>query len=574
MANENQPVLILGAGINGAAVARELLLNGVSAYVVDTADIASGATSHSSRLIHGGLRYLEHGEFGLVREALAERSRLLQLAPHFVKPLRLYIPTRSRFRGLLRAVGQILGLALKTPPRPVPRGAWLVRMGLWFYDTYARDPRLPQAASHQLNAPNVPQVDTARYRWLNSFYDAQIEYPERFVLAMLEDARQLAMRQSVDFRLWTYHEARLAGEVVDVFPHEPLATGRATTSRPKTTFSFRPSVIVNATGAWVDHTLKRLAVKSKRLIGGTKGSHILTNHEGLLRQMRGQGIYAEAADGRPVFVMPFGSGALIGTTDLPFDGFPDRVDTSREEIDYLLDATNQLFPGLNLTREDIHLHHCGVRPLPFADSGPTASITRRHWLEKNTLGAIPVFSVIGGKLTTCRSLAETTASTVLEYLGKRPTTDSRNRPIPGGESYPTDEQQLMDEFARMANEIHVPLDQVRRIWSLIGTRTLSVLNELSPESGKSPNRSPTELGATLPRPFLRWVIRNEWVSTLSDLVERRLMLIYDQTLNRRSLHELAQLMVDERLIHSGDVDNQVQACVDRLSQRYGKRIAD
>ena len=191
MIDDDRPVLILGAGINGAAIARELLLNRVPVCVVDTADICSGATAFSSRLIHGGLRYLEHGELDLVRESLAERTRLLRLAPQFVKPLRLFIPTRKRFSGLVRAARSFLGRTSNPTPRPVPRGFWLVRMGLWLYDTYAKDPQLPRRSVHRLDDVHVPRVDAGKYRWLSSFYDAQIVYPERFVLALLEDARRL-----------------------------------------------------------------------------------------------------------------------------------------------------------------------------------------------------------------------------------------------------------------------------------------------------------------------------------------------------------------------------------------------
>src|SRR5271154_1893735 len=139
-----QPVLILGAGINGAALARELALNGVGVVVVDTRDIASGATAYSSRLIHGGLRYLEYGDFSLVRESLGERTRLLKLAPQFVRPLRLFIPVRNRFGGLLSAARRFLGLKDRPhPDRVLHRGLWTVRFGLWLYDHYARDPTLP-----------------------------------------------------------------------------------------------------------------------------------------------------------------------------------------------------------------------------------------------------------------------------------------------------------------------------------------------------------------------------------------------------------------------------------------------
>src|SRR5688572_3873967 len=187
-----QRVLILGAGINGAALARELVLNGLSVCVVDKADIASGATARSSRLIHGGLRYLEHGEFDLVRESLGERTRLLRLAPQFVQPLRLLIPVRTRFTGVPTAAGRFFGWQPgRLSRQPTTRGLWLVRMGLRLYDAYAKDAVLPRHRAHRTGQPGTVPVNREKYRWQCSYYDAQIPFPERFVLAMLQDARQL-----------------------------------------------------------------------------------------------------------------------------------------------------------------------------------------------------------------------------------------------------------------------------------------------------------------------------------------------------------------------------------------------
>ena len=183
MAASDQPVLILGAGINGAAIVRELALNGVSVCLVDTADLAFGATAYASRLIHGGLRYLEYGEFDLVRESLAERTRLLRLAPQFVRPLRLFIPIENRFGGLWRSAERFLfkggrGNRAARPSRfAESRGLYLVQMGFRMYDTYARDPELPKHATHRRTQEDAIEVN-AKYHWLCSYYDAQIRFPE------------------------------------------------------------------------------------------------------------------------------------------------------------------------------------------------------------------------------------------------------------------------------------------------------------------------------------------------------------------------------------------------------------
>ncbi len=425
------PILILGAGINGAALARELVLAGMPVVVVDTGDLARGATAYSSRLIHGGLRYLEYGEFDLVRESLAERTRLLRLAPQFVRPLKLFIPVRNRWGGLWESAMRFLKLrraACETSPH---RGLWLVRAGLKLYDWYARDPTLPRHQVLSANSPLVPPVDRRQYPWLCAYYDAQVRYPERFVVALFEDARRLADEQQLDFQLLTYHRASLAGSTVTV---EALPDGGGTTTAIA---PFQPAAIINATGPWVDRTLEQLHLPAKNLMGGTKGSHFITAHAGLRTAVEAGGIYTEAGDGRPIFILPFGRSALVGTTDLPYSGDPANAVASDAEIDYLLSAVQLVFPQIGLTRADVQLHYSGVRPLPRVDVAIPAAITRRHWLEEHAGGEVPFFSVIGGKLTTCRSLAETSVATIRARLGlsAAPRT-SRDRPLPGGEHYP------------------------------------------------------------------------------------------------------------------------------------------
>src|SRR6478736_8509573 len=160
---DQRPVLILGGGINGAAAARELVLNGAPVWLMDAADLAFGATAYSSRLIHGGLRYLEFGEFSLVKESLEERARLLRLAPHLVRPLRLFIPVRNSWGGLTQAAGKFLGLPLKSK-KTVHRGLRVVQVGLWLYDRYAKNGGLPPRSLHQLGEEEVPAISSEMAR--------------------------------------------------------------------------------------------------------------------------------------------------------------------------------------------------------------------------------------------------------------------------------------------------------------------------------------------------------------------------------------------------------------------------
>lgn len=510
----DRPILILGGGINGAAAARELTLNGYSVLLVDQADLAFGATAYSSRLIHGGLRYLEYGEFSLVKESLAERTRLLQLAPDFVRPLRLFIPVKSQFGGLWQSATKFLGIG--GGGKPEPRGLALVRMGLWMYDTYAQDKTLPLRSTHKLGEPGVPPVDASAAAWIAAYSDAQIPFPERFVIALLRDAQKAAEENGCTLRVMTYHRARLDSDLVHI---EPVT--QVTNAEP--VLSFQPAAIINATGAWVDETLQKLPLPSRRLMGGTKGSHFFTWQPQLKEMLGGNGIYAEAADGRPVFLLPLAEGTLVGTTDLPFDGDPATAVATDEELDYLVAVVGSIFPAAGITRGDIAWYYSGVRPLPHVDAKSTAAITRRHQLVWNEASPIPLVSLVGGKLTTCRSLAEETATAVLVRLGESAADirNSRARVIPGGVL--EKERQREGEMARWE-------EAVRRM------------------------------------------IREEWVTTLGDLVERRLMLLYDPALDRKLLEGLATLLCDEGKLTAEAVRSSVDDCVARLRNHFGCRI--
>src|SRR5262245_31085173 len=248
-----RPILVLGGGINGAAVARELVLNGAAVWLVDTADLAFGATAYSSRLIHGGLRYLEFGEFSLVRESLDERARLLKLAPHLVKPLRLFIPVRNSWGGFTQAAGKFLGLPLKSK-QTVHRGLRVVQVGLWIYDRYSSGGGLPPRSLHEPGDDGVPAVSREVARQVWEFSDAQTTDRERLVMDLLSDARELAREKGVESRVLTYCQATLRGTAVEIQPTDDRAAALQT---------IQPAAIINATGAWVDDTLAQLPVSSR-----------------------------------------------------------------------------------------------------------------------------------------------------------------------------------------------------------------------------------------------------------------------------------------------------------------------
>jgi len=548
----DRPIVVLGAGINGAAIARELVLSGRSVIVVEKADIACGTTAYSSRLIHGGLRYLEYGEFDLVRESLDERRRLLELAPQFVRPLKLHIPVRDRFGGALSSARQFFGLG--SPPGK-SRGLWLVRAGLWLYDRYARDPSVPKSQVHRSGREQLPPVDADRFPWLCSYWDAQLCYPERFTVSLLTDAAMAARERSVSFACHTYHRARLRGDVVELFA-EDLKSEEPHDPQPAATI--RPQAIINATGAWVDETLDRLQVDHRRLIGGTKGSHLLTYHRGLAERLGGHGIYAEAEDGRPVFLLPYLDGALIGTTDIRFDGDPAAAVAEDEEVDYLLGVVREVFSDVRLTRDDLHLTYCGVRPLPHVDTSSPAGITRRHAIERNESAPLPLYSIVGGKLTTCRSLAEEVCRRVLGDLELPSEGDSRERFLPGGEGFDP--------------HVSEPSAAVRRCRQLFGAASQRVLDEAQRIEPLGQHAGSVLETAGVPRGLVRWVLRNEWAHRLGDLVERRLMLLYDPQLSHEMLRELAEILAEEGHMRSDQVHGEVRQHMDRLQRHFRLRI--
>jgi len=531
-----KPILIVGAGINGAALARELVLNGLDVIVVDSADIASGTTAYSSRLIHGGLRYLEYADTPLVRESLDERARLLRLAPDFVRPLEFQIPVERRLGGFLDAAGKLLlGGKYKARSR---RGLWLVRTGLWFYDLFAGK-SLPRSRTLDIDARRRP-LFAPRYTKLCTYFDGQMPYPEQFTAALLDDARRAAVDAGTAFQVQTYARVALEGSTV-VVSDESLGTGSSSKERMR----FEPAAVVNASGPWGDATLAALGFSGRRLIGGTKGSHIVVFREDLRQALtvkdqrdataRDVAIYAEAGDGRPVFILPFGDaaqgpGVLIGTTDTPYEGDPAEAVASDGELEYLVGLANDVLPGIRLARADVALHYSGVRPLPYADASTPAAISRRHAVVEVPTAPWPAWTLVGGKLTTCRALAEEAAGVVLAKLNRTANHVSRERPIP----------------------LPLKFDVERENESAADRRAV--------------------VGTNLSRGFVRRTIRQLWVRRLEDLVERRLMLLFAPRLSRATLAESADLLVEEGLLQATERDEAIERACRRLRDHFGRTV--
>ena len=368
-------VIVIGGGVSGVAVARECARAGKRTLLVEQNDFASGVTSRSTRIIHGGLRYLEHGELDLVRESVRERDRLLRERSHLVHPV--------HFLLLLNENSQ--------------RSAMKVRVGLWLYQRLAGKKKRSAAVS-EMETKRVERALDAGHHWsLFDYEDAQCEFPERLVAEWLTEA--IAAGAMV----------RNHAEVLAI----DVAHGRARGILLRDRISNRDermdaAWIINCTGPWADRICQRSSIRTRQpMLGGVRGSHIV------LPRFPGApnaALYTEAADGRPVFVVPWNEQILVGTTEVEDAGDPGKAVPSREEIEYLLRTVTQLFPRAKIALHDIKCAFAGIRPLPYSPGNRSAAITRRHFLHDHSDdGAARMISVIGGKLTTAAALARACA---------------------------------------------------------------------------------------------------------------------------------------------------------------------
>jgi len=370
-------VIVVGGGINGVAIARECARAGRRTLLVEQHDFAAGTTSRATRIIHGGLRYLEHGELGLVRESLIERRRLLQERPHLVHPIHF-----------LLALDQNSG-----------RSALAIRTGLWLYRRLGGG-KLQAGSSREDQLKLERLLDSGR-RWsVFSYEDAQCEFPERLVAEWLVEAMEAGAvaRNHTQVLAVDVRHRRVAGVLL-----RDQLSGKE--QRVETTW------IINATGPWADRLCQRSRIETSHpMVGGVRGSHIVLP---CFAGAPGAAVYTEALDKRPIFVIPWNEQVLVGTTEVADQGDPAKVQPSHEEIDYLVRSFVHLFPRVKLSAGDIRYTFAGVRPLPFAPKENASAVTRKHYLHDHAQdGAEHMISVIGGKLTTAAELARQCAAKI------------------------------------------------------------------------------------------------------------------------------------------------------------------
>ncbi|MDH5344194.1 MAG: glycerol-3-phosphate dehydrogenase [Gammaproteobacteria bacterium] len=503
-------IAIVGGGINGAGIACDAAERGLRVILLEKDDFGWATSAWSSRLIHGGLRYLEYAEIPLVFESLHERERLLELAPHLVRDLCLTIPVYEGSR----------------------RGLTLIRLGMIAYDLLSVGKQLPRhrMLDRDEMIARYPGLRTEGLKGGAEYHDAQVAFIERLVLENViaakeagADVRNHSPVIGINVRRGAVHTL----EFVD------FATGEETEVGAR--------VIINAAGPWVDRVLATVNRQMPRFMGGTRGSHIIV---GPFEGAPDSAFYIEAeSDGRPFFVIPWNGQYLIGTTDIRHDGDPGEARASREEVDYLLAEANRVFTKVTLTDDDIHYTYAGIRPLPWQEEGPESAITRKHIIHRHRDEARGLLSVIGGKLTTYRSLAEEAVDKAVRHIGCRTgRCHTRTAALPGGAGLDEARRRLQN-----VNGLSAPCTE--RLLSIYGSRATRIAAHA--DKGFLDNAK-TVLAAEVSH-----AVREEFAVTLTDILFRRTMLGLGPDQGAPLIDDIASLAAVELGWDRGEISRQL-----------------
>jgi glycerol-3-phosphate dehydrogenase len=489
-------VFVIGGGINGCGIARDAAGRGYTVALAEMNDFASGTSSGSTKLIHGGLRYLEHYEFRLVREALMEREVLWAMAPHVIWPMRFVLPYH------------------KGGPRP----AWLIRLGLFLYDHIGGRKLLPPTSTLDMTrdpagAP-LKRLFTKAFEYSDGWVD-----DARLVVLNARDAADRGARIMTRTRVVS---ARREGQ------RWAIETENRTTGTRET---IRARMLVNAAGPWVDRVLAETVgqndVRNVRLV---QGSHIVVKK----KFDDSRAYFFQNPDGRIMFAIPYQDDfTLIGTTDRDFVGNPADVRISDAEIDYLCRAASEYFSD-PVTKEDIVWTYSAVRPL-FDDGASKAQEATRDYVLRVENGEAPLLNVFGGKLTTYRRLAESALEKIGEAIGVKGGKWTAGSHLPGGDFAVSDYD---DEVAKL--KAHYPFlaaSHARRLVRLYGTQAARLLGKAASEADLG-----RHFGADLYAAEVDWLIGQEWALRAEDVLWRRTKL--GLKLSRAQTVELEEYMRD------------------------------
>jgi len=545
-------VLIVGGGVNGIATFRDLALQGIDVLLVDRADFCSGASAASSHMAHGGIRYLENGEFRLVREAVEERNRLIKNAPHYVRPLPTVIPIFQWLSGIFNAPLKFLGIL----DRPSERGAAIIKMGLLLYDAYTGNERtvprheflLRDAALQRYPQLNPDIVSVAEY------YDGLIRAPERLCMEMIADA------EAASSTVHAINYMSIVGATGNVVRLQDEISGE--------TFDVQPRIVINAAGPWIDFANRAMGQPS-HLIGGTKGSHLVLDHPELRAAIGEHEFFFENHDGRIVLICPFEERVLIGTSDIRIDN-PDDALCTDEEIDYFLRMTARVFPTMRIDRSQIVFTFSGVRPLPAATAKRTGQISRDHSIEviePTETTDFPILNLVGGKWTTFRAFAEQTTDRVLQRLGQERRLSTATQPIGGGKNYPTT---MADRTAWLSQEEEASALNRRAIEQLFqryGTLATLIGADIAANHVAGATEPLTQEPTYL-RGEVHYLARTEKVTHLEDFVLRRSSLAMMGMVSRPLLVELSDVIGDALEWDEARQQAEVERAVARLTKYH------
>ncbi|MCG8670267.1 MAG: glycerol-3-phosphate dehydrogenase [Pseudomonadales bacterium] len=470
-------LFIVGGGVNGTGIAADAQGRGLSVMLCEQSDLASATSSASSKLIHGGLRYLEHYEFRLVREALAEREVLLNNAPHLIKPLRFVLPHRPHLRP-----------------------AWMIRIGLFLYDHLTTRSHLPASRGVKLSAEDEtnPLNDSITYGF--KYSDCRVD-DSRLVVSNAISARENGANILTRTRCQSAYRKNGLWHI----SLEDLDTGKIS--------YYRAKALINASGPWAQKFIEtKVQQKSPRGIRLIKGSHLVVP-----KMYDGEQAYIlQNEDQRIVFVIPYNNDfTMIGTTDKEYTGDPKDVAMDNEEEAYLLDIVNKHFEK-QLNTDDVVWSWSGVRPLCDDESDSPSAITRDYTLEleADDDNKAPMLSIFGGKITTYRKLSEAAVATLEPFFPNMAKAWTRNAPLPGGDlgeqSFAQWQQALTEKYAWLSTKT------LERLTNAYGTRVEEILADAqsAADLGK-------DFGYGLFANEVDYLIREEWARSADDILWRR-----------------------------------------------------
>ncbi|MDO9637220.1 MAG: glycerol-3-phosphate dehydrogenase [Pseudotabrizicola sp.] len=488
-------LFIIGGGINGCGIARDAAGRGVSVILAEQGDLAQATSSSSTKLFHGGLRYLEYFEFRLVREALEERETLLAAMPHISWPMRFVLPWHSDMRfDNDTPTSRLLGLVM--PWMKGRRPAWLIRLGLFLYDTLGGRKILPATRTLDLRTDPAGKPLQPKFRHAYEYSDCWIE-DARLVVLNARDAQARGARIMVQTRVISATRTGDHWQVVTNGPDGP-ATHHA-------------RALVNAGGPWVGDIIRNVArINSTEGVRLVRGSHIVTrklyDHD--------RCYFFQGTDGRIIFAIPYEQDfTLIGTTDQDHQGAPKEAVCTDEERDYLLAFASKYF-AKPVTRDDVVWTYSGVRPLYNDGAKSATAATRDYVLSLDQTGGAPLLNVFGGKITTYRRLAESALEKLKPFFPGLQGKWTAHQPLPGG-NFPVDG---VADLTACLKSVHPYLSDYHaaRLIRAYGTEAATMLGD-----ARSLADLGRDFGATLTEAELRWLMTHEYARCAADVVWRR-----------------------------------------------------